>query len=74
VTVDGRPAELERADFGLCAVFVPEGRHEIRAVYLPKGFVPAAALSLLTAAGLLVSVFAARRRRADITVQTRLKP
>lgn len=54
VTVDGEPVQVERADFGLTAVFVPEGTHEIRATYLPRGFAPCAVLSGLTALGLLL--------------------
>lgn len=57
VRVDGGPAELERADYGLCAVFVPKGEHEIRASYLPKGFAQSAAVSLAAAAFLLAAAF-----------------
>ena len=60
-TVDGKPAELVRADFGLTAVFVPEGTHEIRFSYLPAGLMPAAVLSLLTA--LVLAADSLHRRR-----------
>ena len=53
-TVDGKPAEVERADFGLSAVFVPAGEHEIRVTYLPFGFRQALIVSLATAAGLVM--------------------
>ena len=51
-TVDGRPADVERADFGLTAIFVPEGEHEIRVTYMPPGFIPCCAVSVLTALAL----------------------
>ena len=51
--VDGEPAEVERVDFGLTAIPVPAGTHEIVVTYMPRGFVPAAVLSALTAAWLL---------------------
>lgn len=59
-TVDGEPAKVERADFGLTAVFVPRGTHEIRFTYLPHGFVPASAVSILTALVLIAGMI--RRR------------
>ena len=62
-TIDGKPAEVERADFALTAIFVPEGRHEIVVTYLPPGLVPAAAVSALTAAAMLIfALFIAARQ------------
>ena len=52
--IDNRPAEVECADYGLTAVFVPAGTHEITVTYTPPGLVPAAVISLVTAAALLV--------------------
>ena len=63
-TVDGKPAELVRADFGLTAVFVPEGTHEIRFSYLPAGLMPAAVLSLLTALALAADSLHRRRYKS----------
>ena len=61
--IDGKPAEVERADFALTAIFVPEGRHEIVVTYLPPGLVPAAAVSALTAAAMLIfALFIAARQ------------
>ncbi|MDO5132492.1 MAG: YfhO family protein [Eubacteriales bacterium] len=60
VTVDGTPTKLERADYGLCAVFVPAGTHEIKATYMPVGFVPCFAISALTALVLAAWPVAAR--------------
>ena len=65
-TVDGEPAKVERADFGLTAVFVPQGTHEIRFTYLPHGFVPASAVSILTALVLIAGMI---RRRLTRTRQ-----
>ena len=64
MTVDGQPAEAERANFGLTAVFVPEGTHEIRFRYMPVGFLPAAAVSALTALLLIGDMI---RRRVKTT-------
>lgn len=59
--IDGEPAEVECADFGLTAIYVPEGTHEITVTYLPQGLVPASVISALTAAALLF--FGIRMRR-----------
>jgi len=61
-TIDDRPAEVERADFGLTAIFVPEGAHEIRVTYLPAGFVPCCAVSALTALALAAHALYTTRR------------
>ena len=61
VRIDGKPAEAECADFGLTAVFVPEGTHEIIVTYLPRGFVQALAVSALTAFLLLAFTVYCRR-------------
>ena len=66
--IDGRDAEVERADFALTAIYVPKGRHEITVTYLPKGFVPAAAVSALTAAAIVMFTLftlVIRRKGAD---------
>ena len=47
VRVDGVKAEAERADYGLTAIFVPKGRHEISMTYRPPGLIPGSILSLL---------------------------
>lgn len=62
-TVDGKPAEVERANFGLTAVFVPQGTHEIRFTYLPPGFVPALAVSVLTALVLIADMIRRRLKK-----------
>lgn len=61
-TVDGRPADVERADFGLTAIFVPEGEHEIRVTYMPPGFIPCCAVSVLTALALAAHALYTKRR------------
>lgn len=49
-TVDGMETEIIQADFGLSAVDVPAGVHEIVFTFLPWGLKPAAALSCAAAA------------------------
>ena len=38
VKIDGKKAEIIKADYGMIAVKVPTGVHEIRADYIPDGF------------------------------------
>ncbi|EXG81430.1 YfhO family protein [Cryptosporangium arvum] len=69
VTVDGRPADLVRADHGLAAVHVPAGTHTIDFSYAPKYAGLGAWLSAGTAILLVAAVtgewWYLRRRRAD---------
>lgn len=46
--VDGAPAPLYRVDGLLQGVALPAGRHEVRFVYRPGGFVAGAAISAMT--------------------------
>ncbi len=52
--VDGVQVPIEKVDGGLMAIPVPEGTHEIRFTYLPKGFYLCCAISAITAILLLV--------------------
>jgi uncharacterized membrane protein YfhO len=52
--VDGVQVPIEKVDGGLMAIPVPEGTHEIRFTYLPKGFNLCCAISAITAILLLV--------------------
>ena len=63
--IDGKDAEAERADFALTAIYVPKGRHEITVTYRPKGFIPASAVSALTAAAIIIFILVIRRKEAD---------
>lgn len=51
--VDGQDADIVTADYGLMAVYVPEGSHTITFTYLPYGFVPAVVISCCAGAVLL---------------------
>jgi hypothetical protein len=64
-TVDGRPAEIVRADHAFQAVAVPAGRHQVRFQYRPASFSRGLLLTLagLAACALLWFV-PARRARA----------
>lgn len=44
--IDGKETDILRADWGLMAVDVPEGSHEIRFTYLPYGFRISCVISL----------------------------
>jgi uncharacterized membrane protein YfhO len=61
--IDNQPARVECADYGLTAIFVPAGTHNIEVTYMPPGLVPAAIVSLVTAAALLVFGVLTRRRQ-----------
>ena len=63
--IDGKDAEVERADFALTAIYVPKGKHEITVTYMPEGFVPAAVVSAVTAAAIFVFTLVIRRKGAD---------
>ncbi|WP_408071207.1 YfhO family protein [Butyrivibrio sp. JL13D10] len=47
LTIDGKKAEIIKADYGMMAVRVPAGVHEIRADYKPDGFYPGLAMSVV---------------------------
>ncbi len=52
--VDDEEVTVERVENGLMAILVPEGEHEIRFTYMPKGFYAGCVISIGTAAGLLI--------------------
>lgn len=62
-TVDGQEVEIVKADYGLMAIEVPEGTHEIRFTFLPYGFEAGAAVSLGSAAFTVILCVVSRRRR-----------
>lgn len=64
VTVDGEAAEIEKANVGFMAVYVPAGKHTIRFNYRTPGFNAGLLISLLGAAALAayVVLFAVYRR------------
>ena len=52
--LDGQPVGVLRVNYNQRGVHVPAGEHEVRFVYRPKSFIIGAAVSLLTALGLLL--------------------
>ena len=67
-TVDGRPAEILRANYVMRAVAIPEGAHEVRFLYRPASFragVAASAAGCLAVALLISWRLWTRRRRGD---------
>ena len=46
--LDGRRVKIESANLAFLAVYVPEGRHHLRLVYLPDAFVRGRAISFGT--------------------------
>ncbi len=67
-TIDGRAVPVLRADYLLRAVHLPPGGHTVRFVYAPLVYLLGAAVTLVTALGLLLlaaySLIWRRRRRA----------
>lgn len=61
-TVDGKEAEIERVDYGLMAVSVPAGTHEIVFTYFPKGLRAGIMISVLTGLYLIVNNVVRLRR------------
>ncbi len=61
--VDGQEAEVVRADYGLMAVYVPAGEHEIRFTYRPYGFEGACVLSGAALLVMELLLMGSRRRR-----------
>jgi Bacterial membrane protein YfhO len=59
-TIDGKPAEILKADTIFRALQVPSGSHEIEMRFRPRHFWIGALISLLTLAGLLVYFFLRR--------------
>lgn len=57
-SIDGRATPVLRADYLLRAVRLPPGRHHARSVYAPLSFLLGAAVSLLTALGLVAWLYA----------------
>ena len=61
-TIDGQPAEIERADIMFRAVKVPAGQHRVEMRYQPLSFTLGAVISLGTGVLLIAGWFIARRR------------
>ena len=67
-TVDGRPAEILRANYVMRSVAIPKGAHEVRFLYRPASFragVAASAVGCLAVALLISLRFWTRRRHGD---------
>jgi hypothetical protein len=59
--IDGRRVETQFANHAFLGIHVPQGKHHVRLVYLPRGFVVGRWVTLGTVMGLLV-LFVRRRR------------
>ncbi|HEX2120715.1 MAG TPA: YfhO family protein, partial [Thermoanaerobaculia bacterium] len=63
--LDGRRVKLDRANHAFLAVYVPEGRHRLRVVYLPDAFVIGRAISFATLLLLAIAAIVIRARRGS---------
>jgi uncharacterized membrane protein YfhO len=52
--IDGRRVQMQQANGGFLAVYVPQGRHALRVVYWPESFVRGRAITFATLLGLIV--------------------
>ncbi|HYH07753.1 MAG TPA: YfhO family protein [Thermoanaerobaculia bacterium] len=66
--VDGKRVQVHYANHAFLGVFVPQGRHEVKVVYVPESFTRGRNISALTVAG-LIGFFVWRRRRAASDVE-----
>ena len=63
VYIDGRRVRHYPADATLLGLFVPQGRHDVRLVYLPRSFVMGRMVTFVTIGGLLVTILVISSRR-----------
>ena len=66
--MDGRPAEILRANYVMRALAIPKGAHEVRFLYRPASFrsgMAASAVGCLAVALLMSWRLWTRRRRGD---------
>ncbi|MFN8535562.1 MAG: YfhO family protein [Dehalococcoidia bacterium] len=66
-TVDGRPAEIRRANYLFRAVWLPAGEHRVELVYRPTSLLRGAAVAGVTTLG-VVLLWAAALRRPTLRV------
>lgn len=64
VSVDGRPAELLRADLTFRAVFLPAGQHQVEFVYEPTSFRIGVTMTAVAALLIILALILARRQPA----------
>ena len=64
VSVDGRSAELLRADLIFRAVFLPAGKHEVVFTYEPASFRIGTMMTILAALLIVLALLLARRQSA----------
>ena len=65
-TVDGQPANIERADILFRAVKIPAGQHRVEFRYQPQSFIIGAAISIGTMVILICGWFIVRRRKSPV--------
>ena len=71
--IDGHRVKLDRANRAFLGLFVPQGKHHIRVVYLPDAFVEGRAISLAALFALILyKLFANAIRNRRSTLGTRL--
>lgn len=63
--VDGKPTDILPVNYGMSAVLVPRGTHNVEFRFLPRGFVTGALISLLSLF-VLSAVFIAERKGLDV--------
>ncbi len=74
VSVDGRPAPIDRVDYVLRGVLLSSGTHRIVFTYAPASFRAGWIISLVTLLGLLVTLIIGLRRHALRRGRSRDRP
>ena len=72
VYVDGGRVELQIANRAFLAVFVPQGSHEVRLVYLPQSFVAGRGVTMATLAAIVIGSLL--RKVRQLLLQRRDRP
>jgi hypothetical protein len=60
--IDGRRVEMQRANHAFLGIYVPQGRHRVRLVYLPQSFVIGRAITFATLLAITIVALARKIR------------
>lgn len=67
--IDGKPVQILKANYGFCAIMMPEGIHDVEFVYQSRAFHLGILISFITTAfiiaGIIIYVLLKKRRRGE---------
>ena len=70
--VDGRRVALQIANRAFLAVYVAQGKHDVRLVYLPRAFVIGRAITMATLAAIAIALLLRKLRQFFLERRERL--